>query len=104
MRCSGQWRSRSQTPAQAPSSGSPAGLYRHGGLIRDAIEQAAESNDTDRAALAEQRASLAKEITRTEHAIERYQDAFENGNLDPARFNERLTALDTRLDTFQAQD
>ena len=58
-------------------------LYRHGGLIRDAIAQAAASNDTNRDALTEQRASLAKEITRTEHAIERYQDAFETGNLNP---------------------
>jgi site-specific DNA recombinase len=80
------------------------GLYRHGGLIRDAIEQAAESNDNNRAQLAEQRASLAKEITRAERAIERYQDAFENGDLDPARFKERLSALDTRLDALQAQD
>jgi len=80
------------------------GLYRHGGLIRDAIEQAAESNDNNRAQLAEQRASLAKEIPRAERAIERYQDAFENGALDPARFKERLSALDTRLDVLQAQD
>ena len=74
------------------------GLYRDGGLIRDAIEQAAASDDTDRAALTEQRASLAKEITRAERAIERYQDAFETGDLNPARFNERLSTLDTRLD------
>jgi site-specific DNA recombinase len=80
------------------------GLYRHGGLIRDAIEQAAESNEGDRAALTEKRASLAKEITGAERAIERYQDACENGDLDPARFKERLSALDTRLDALQAQD
>jgi site-specific DNA recombinase len=80
------------------------GLYRHGGLIRDAIEQAAVSSETDRAQLAEQRASLAKEITRAERAIERYQDAFENGDLDPARFKERVSALDTRLDALQGQD
>ena len=80
------------------------GLYRHGGLIRDAIEQAAKSNETDRAQLAERRASLAKEITRAERAIERYQEAFENGALDPARFKQRLSALDTRLDALQAQD
>lgn len=30
--------------------------------------------------------------------------AFENGDLDPARFKERLSALDTRLDALQAQD
>src|SRR4029077_10746121 len=75
-----------------------------GGLIRDAIEQAAESNETDRTQLLERRTSLAKEITRAERAIERYQDAFENGDLDPARFKERLSALDTRLDALQAQD
>jgi Recombinase zinc beta ribbon domain len=80
------------------------GLYRHGGLIRDAIEQAAANSETDRAQLTEQRASLAKEITRAERAIERYQDAFENGDLDPARFKEGLSALDTRLDALQAQD
>ena len=72
-------------------------LYRHGGLIRDAIQQAAASDETDRDALTEQRASLAKEISRTERAIDRYQDAFEAGNLNPARFTERLSSLDARL-------
>ena len=67
-------------------------------------QQAAASSGTDRAQLTEQRASLAKEITRAERAIERYQDAFENGALDPARFKERLSALDTRLDALRAQD
>jgi hypothetical protein len=59
---------------------------------------------TDRAALTEKRASLTKEITHAERAIERYQDAFENGDLDPARFKQRLSALDARLDALQAQD
>ena len=90
------WRPRSST--SSPGSTATAGL------IRDAIEQAAASSETDRAALTEKRASLAKEITRAERAIERYQDAFENGDLDPARFKERLSALDTRLDALQAQD
>jgi septal ring factor EnvC (AmiA/AmiB activator) len=58
----------------------------------------------DRAALAEQRASLAKEIARAERAIERYQDAFENGNLNPACFKQRLSALDARLDALNEQD
>jgi site-specific DNA recombinase len=79
-------------------------LYRHGGLIRDAIQQAAASDETDRDALAEQRASLTKEISRTERAIERYQNAFEAGNLNPARFNERLSSLDARLDSLRGQD
>jgi hypothetical protein len=78
--------------------------YRHGGLIRDAIKQAAASNETDRDALTEQRASLGKEISRTEHAIDGYQDAFEAGNLNPARFTERLSSLDARLDSLRGQD
>ncbi len=79
-------------------------IYRDGGLIRDAIEQAAASDDTDRTALTEQCASLAKEITRSERAIDRYQDAFEAGDLNPAHFNERLTTLKARLDTLHDQD
>lgn len=79
-------------------------LYRDGSMIRNAIEQAAASDETDRAALTEKRASLAKEIVRAERAIERYQDAFENGDLDPARFKQRLSALDIRLDALQGQD
>lgn len=80
------------------------GLYRDGSMIRHAIEQAAASDETDRAALTEKCASLAKEINRAERAIERYQDAFENGDLNPARFKERLSALDARLDALQGQD
>lgn len=79
-------------------------LYRDGNLIRDAIEQAATKKEGDRAALTEQRASLAKEIARAERAIERYQDAFENGDLDLKRFKQRLSALDTRLDALHEQD
>ena len=79
-------------------------IYRDGGLIRDAIEQAAASDDTDRAALTEQRASLVKEIARSERAIDRYQDAFEAGDLDPAHFNERLTTLKARLEALHDQD
>ncbi len=81
-----------------------AGLYRDGSMIRDAIEQAAASSQTDRAALTEKRASLAKEIARAKRAIERYHDAFENGDLDHARFKDRLSALDARLDTLHDQD
>jgi site-specific DNA recombinase len=79
-------------------------LYRDGSMIRNAIEQAAASSETDRTTLTEKRASLAQEIARAERAIERYHDAFENGDLDPARFKERLSALDARLDTLNGQD
>jgi site-specific DNA recombinase len=63
-----------------------AGLYRDGSLIRNAVEEAAADSETDRTALTEKRVSLAKEIARADRAIERYQDAFENGDLDPSRF------------------
>jgi site-specific DNA recombinase len=43
-------------------------------------------------------------LLRAERAIERYQDAFENGDLDPERFKQRLSALDIRLDALQAKD
>lgn len=46
-------------------------IYRDGGLIRDAIKQAAASGENDHAALVEQRSSLAKEIARAERAIDR---------------------------------
>jgi site-specific DNA recombinase len=46
-------------------------------------QQTAASDERDRTALTEKRASIAKEIARAERAIERYQDAFENGDLDP---------------------
>ena len=80
------------------------GIYRDGGLIRNAIERAAESDETDRAALTEERASLAKEIGRAERAIERYQDAFEVGDLNPSNFNERVAALSARLDALRDRD
>jgi site-specific DNA recombinase len=79
-------------------------LYRDGSLIRNAIEQAAANDETVQAALTEKRASLAKEIARAQRSIERYQDAFENGDLPPARFKERLSALDARLDGLREQD
>lgn len=79
-------------------------LSRDGTLIREAIEQAAAEKEGDRSALAERHASVAKEISRAERAIERYQDAFENGDLYPARFKERLSALDTRLDALNGQE
>jgi site-specific DNA recombinase len=79
-------------------------LYRDGGLIREAIESAAANGESDRTAFAEQRASLGKEIARAERAMDRYHEAFEDGDLAPARFKERITALDTRLGALRDQD
>jgi site-specific DNA recombinase len=80
------------------------GIYRDGGLIREAIEQAAQSGESDRKTLAQERAALAKETSRTERAIERYQEAFEGGDLNAAHFGERIGALRARLDALTDRD
>ena len=73
-----------------------AGIYRDGHLIRRAIEAASENEGTERAALEDRRASVASEIKRAERAIDRYLDAFENGDLDARRFQSRMTALESK--------
>lgn len=75
-----------------------AGIYRDGHLIRQAIEQAAEGEQGERAALEDRRASVTAEIKRAERAIDRYLDAFENGDLDAKRFQSRMDALQAKLD------
>jgi hypothetical protein len=44
-----------------------------------------------------------KEIARSERASDRYQDAFEAGDLNPAHFNECLSTLKARLDDLHDQ-
>jgi hypothetical protein len=79
------------------------GIYRDGRLTRDAIEQAAASDYIDRTALTEQRASLAKEITRSERnrPLPRRLRA---DDLNPAHFSERRTTLKARLDALNDQN
>jgi len=81
-----------------------AGIYRDGHLIRQAIEQATEGEQDERAALEDRRAAVAAEIKRAERAIDRYLDAFENGDLDAKRFQSRMDALQTKLDGLRDQD
>ena len=81
-----------------------ATLYRDGGLIRRAIDEAAANEQADRPHLEERRRSLAEEIRRAERALDRYYQAFETGDLDSGRFQTRVSALDTRLDTLREQD
>jgi site-specific DNA recombinase len=80
------------------------GIYRDGVLIREAIEQAAQSGESDRKTLAQERAVLAKETSRTERAIERYQEAFEGGELNAAHFGERIGTLRARLAALTDRD
>jgi len=81
-----------------------AGIYRDGHLIRQAIEQAADGDQTEREAQEDRRASVAAEIKRAERAIDRYLDAFENGDLDAKRFQSRMDALQAKLDGLRDQD
>jgi site-specific DNA recombinase len=62
------------------------------------------TEDTERAALEDRRASVAAEIKRAERAIDRYLDAFENGDLDAKRFQGRMEPLQAKLDTLRDQD
>lgn len=81
-----------------------AGIYRDGQLIRTAIEQAAEGEQTEREALGDRRASITAEIKRAERAIDRYLNAFENGDLDAKRFQSRMDALQAKLAGLRDQD
>jgi septal ring factor EnvC (AmiA/AmiB activator) len=91
------------TPDALPVAGPAKQAATRRGRV-GAIEQAATRSETDLTALTEQRSSLGKEIVRAQRAIDRYHDAFEDGDLKPARFKERITALDTRLGALRDQD
>ena len=84
--------------------GQLADIYRDGTLIRQAITEVAARQAHDREELAEQRAALAKEIQQAERALDRYEQAFETGKLGIDRFAERVSGLDSRLETLREQD
>jgi hypothetical protein len=83
---------------------SPSGWHRRRELRKAAGRRAgqgghteiAKRGESDRKTLAQERAALAKETSRTERAIERYQEAFEAGELNVAHFSERLSARSGR--------
>jgi len=52
----------------------------------------------------ERRQALGHEIARAERALERYYAAFETGSLEPARFHDRVFALDARLAALNEQE
>jgi hypothetical protein len=58
----------------------------------------------DVAALDEQRRAIAEEIRRAERALDRYYGTFEQGDLDPKRFQTRVSALESRLTDLREQD
>jgi site-specific DNA recombinase len=81
-----------------------ARLYRDGELIAAALQTAHRKSIADRPAIEEQRRTLSEEIRRGERALDRYYQAFENGELDAGRFQARLTELEGRLESLHEHD
>ncbi len=81
-----------------------ATLYRDGALIREALDAATAKAQRQQPKLEEQRRALADETRRAERALARYYAAFETGDLDTGRFDKRVSALETRLDSLREQD
>ena len=79
-------------------------LYRDGDLIAAALETASRKRTSERPTLEAQRRSLGEEIRRGERALDRYYQAFENGELDAGRFQARLTELEARLESLHDQE
>jgi hypothetical protein len=73
-------------------------------LIRSAVDEAAAKQQADRPQLEERRRSLAEEIRRAGRALDRYYQAFENGDLDSGRFQARVSVLEARLAALREQD
>jgi site-specific DNA recombinase len=69
----------------------------------DVEEAAAAHDDSERDEIEMRRAGIAAEIKRAERAIERYYSAFEAGDLDAKRFDGRIAALQSQLDTLTDQ-
>lgn len=74
------------------------GFYRHHhDLIQQAVAQATTAHT---AGIGDRRAELTtmdKELTRATTAIDRYLQAFEDGNLDPATVKHRMTTLTDKI-------
>src|SRR5438876_2674867 len=71
--------------------------------VSDALTKATAEAETRRPELEQRLASISAEITRAEHALERYYEAFEQGTLSAERCEQRLTRLQARLDDLHAQ-
>ena len=80
-----------------------AGLYRDGELLSGALAAAQAEAEQQQPEIELRLASIGAEISRAEHALERYYEAFEQGKLSPERCEVRLARLQARLDDLCAQ-
>jgi site-specific DNA recombinase len=81
-----------------------AGLYRDGDLIAASLQRAYTEQTADRPAIEAQQRTVAEEIRRGERALDRYYQAFENGDLEPSQFKTRLADLETKLDKLHERE
>ncbi len=81
-----------------------ADLYRDGHVIEKALADAATVVESERPRVEEQLASTRAEITRVEAKVERYFEAFENGDLSPADCHDRVRAHRARLEVLREQE
>ncbi len=81
-----------------------ASLYRDEHVIGEAFTMANVDAEKRRPEFEQRLASIGAEITRAEQALERYNEAFEQGKLSPERCEDRLAHLQARLDDLRAQE
>jgi site-specific DNA recombinase len=79
-------------------------IYRDEQLVADALAKATAEAEQQRPEFEQRLASIHAEIIRAEQALERYYEAFEQGELSPERCEDRLTRLQARLDDLHAQE
>jgi site-specific DNA recombinase len=80
-----------------------ASLYRDSDLVAEALAQAEQEAARARPEIEQRLSSIGAEIARAEQALERYYEAFEQGQLSPERCEERLSRLQARLEDLRAQ-
>ena len=81
-----------------------AELYRDGRLIEQALAEAAKHAWTERPRLEERLASTRTEIAGVERKLERYFEAFEQGELSAALCQERVRCHRERLEALREQE
>jgi site-specific DNA recombinase len=81
-----------------------AELYRDGHVIERALVDAATATDNERPQLEDQLGSARAEIARLERKLERYLEAFEDGELSAALCQDRVRGHSERLETLREQE
>ncbi len=81
-----------------------AELYRDGRMIEQALAHAAKHIESERPQLEDRLASTRTEIARLEQKLERYFEAFEDGQLSAALCQERIQRHRDRLETLRDQE